>query len=222
MKLTQIDLRTTFKSDYTEKFAPESWAVAELYWSYLREYSTPNVQKVNIFISDDFEDSLTEQMQVKGFKEAFINFDFAKYFSLDKLEKKRMQLEAIHNGMMQIADAEKWEKQPLIDAYNNCLEKNLEYQFFVGTAKSSPDKKHKINFWCNWDIDIFEVYSVLYDKNNNEIERKKIIEKSPYDGEFIYYAKWKWLDNTKVLLEDKYKYGNNEKWEITIDPVIFS
>ncbi len=49
MKLTQIDLRTTFKSDYTEKFAPESWAVAELYWSYLREYSTPNVQKGKYF-----------------------------------------------------------------------------------------------------------------------------------------------------------------------------
>ncbi|WP_165791727.1 hypothetical protein, partial [Chryseobacterium culicis] len=84
--------------------------------------------------------------------------------------------------------------------------------------KLSPDKKHKINFWCNWDIDVFEVYSVLYDKNNNEIERKKIIERSPYDGEFIYYAKWKWLDHTKVLLEDKYKYGNNEKWEIEIKP----
>lgn len=220
--LNQITLACYTQGHQNQFINSETWCVQELYCSMLKELNTGKVVKANINIRDNWGDlleyyeSYTDVISIRNL------FDFLSYVKLDKQGKKRMQLEAIHNGMMQIADAEKWEKQPLIDAYNNCLEKNLEYQCFVGTAKSSPDKRHKINFWCNWDIDIFEVYSVLYDKNNNEIERKKIIEKSSYDGEFIHYVKWKWLDNTKVLLEDKYKYGNNEKWEIGIDPVIFS
>lgn len=128
-----------------------------------------------------------------------------------------MQLEAVHKGMMQIAEKEGWDKGPLQDAYNKCLEQELVYQFYAGKPKSSPNRKYKIGFWCNWDIDVFEVYWVLYDKKGTELNRKKCIEKLPYEGEFMYYAKWKWLDNTTVLLEDKYKYGNNEKWEFELD-----
>ncbi|AZA84945.1 hypothetical protein C1637_21945 [Chryseobacterium lactis] len=216
MNLHEIKLSAQFGFTKQKDFNTETWAVSELYWSFLKEYDTSKVKKCVISASDDWGEEQQKYTNWEDLKEVSISFDFAKYFTLDKQDKKHMQLEAIHDGMLQIAKKEKWEKQPLIDAYNQCLEKDLEYQFFVGTPKLSPDRKLKINFWCNWDIDIFEVYSVLYDKNNNELERKKIIEKPPYNGEFIYYAKWKWLDSSKVLLEDKYKYGNNEKWEIEI------
>lgn len=216
MILTQIDLRTTFNSTYTEKFSPESWAVSEMYWSFLKDYDTPSIKKINIYLSDDWENSLTKPMQVKGFKEAFIDFDFIKYFSLDKFERKKMQLEAIHKGMMEVAELEKWEKLPLVEAYNACLGNNLEYHFFLGKPKLSPDKKPKLNFWCNWDIDIFEAYWVLYDSKDNEVKRKKFIEKSLGNGEFIYYTKWKWQDNNKVHFVDNYKYGNQEQWQLLI------
>ncbi len=220
MKLSQIDLRTTYQSTYSERFNPESWAIPELYWSLLKNYSTPSVQKINIFISDDWENSLTKPMKVVGFKEAFIDFDFAKYFSLEKHEKKKLQLDAVHKGMMEIAAREGWAVDPLLDAYNACLAKGLQYRFEAGKPKSSPDRRYKIGFWCDWDIDVFEVYWVLYDKSGKEMRREKLLEKPPYEGEFMYYAKWKWHDNHTVLLEDKYKYGNRENWKIELGNVL--
>ncbi len=217
MKLTQIDLRLPYKHKYGKVFSPETWCIPGLYWSQLKEYSYPtgNIQKINILLSDNWDNELDKPMVVTGFKECHLTFDFDTYFSLGKFDRKKMLLEAVHNGMMQIAEKEKWETDTLLDAYNKCLEKNLEYQFDVGKLKSSPNRKHKIGFWCNWDIDIFELYWVLYDKKDNELKRKKLIDKPPYEGEFIYYAKWKWLDNSIVLLEDK--YGKNEKWEIRVN-----
>ena len=216
MKLSQIDLRTTYQSVYSEKFNPESWVIPEMYWSFLRDYSTPSVEKINIHLSDDWENSQSEQMKVKGFKEAFVDLDFSKYFSLDKYERKKMQLEAVHKGMMQIAGDEKWDTDPLLDAYNQCLERNLEYHFDVGKPKSSPDRKHKMGFWCNWDLDVFELYWVLLDRQNRELKRKKLIAKPSYEGEFVYYVKWKWISETAVVLEDRYKHGKNESWKIDL------
>lgn len=214
MALNHIDLRTTYKSIYAERFNPESHVVSELYWSFLENYSTPSVQQIIVFISDDWDSSLTKPKNVKGFKEAFVDFDFTKYFSLDKYGKKRMQLDAVNEGMVLIAKEEGWDTNPLQNAYNNCLERNLEYKFNIGKSKSSPDRKHKIQLWCNWDIDIIEVYWILYDKNGNEIKREKFIEKTSFQGIFIYYVKWKWLDNNKVLIEETYR--KKEKWEIAL------
>lgn len=214
MKLSQIDLRGVYKSKISSEFLKESWSVAELYWSLLKGYNTDKVQKINIIAVDVSESQSMNTIDVQNFKEASIVVDFQSYSQSDKFNKKKIQLEAIHKGMMQIAEKEGWEIDPLLDAYIKCLEKNIEYQFEVGKPKASPDKKHKIGFWCNWDIDIFEVFWILYDKSGKELKRKKFIEKRPYQGEFVYYSKFKWKDNHTVIFEDRYKYGTNEVWEI--------
>jgi hypothetical protein len=217
MKLRQIALRTTHKSTYAEKFNPESWVVPELYWTFLKDYSTPLVQQINIYISDDWKNSLTSPMKVTGFREAFIDFDFQKYFELNNYDKKKMQLEAVHKGMMQIAQQENWELNPLLDAYNSCLKANLEFKIFIKDKfKTSPNKQHSIGFWCEWDFDFCKVFWVLRDKNKIEIKRQLLTDEKPYDGEFVYYLDWKWLNDLTVEVADKYKYGRNLKWEIII------
>jgi hypothetical protein len=213
MKLSQIDLRGVYKSKISSEFQKESWSVSEFYWSLLKGYNTYKVQKINIIAVDVSESQSLNTMDVQNFKEASIVVDFQSYSQSDNFNKKKIQLEAVHKGMMQIAEKEGWETDPLLDAYNKCLEKNLAYQFEVGKSKASPDKKHKIGFWCNWDIDIFEVYWILYDKSGNELKREKFIEKKAFDGEFIYYSKFNWKDSNTVIFEDKYKYGTNEVWE---------
>lgn len=220
MKLSQINLRTTHKSIHSEKFNPESWVVPELYWSFLKNYSTSLVQKINIYVSDDWKNSLTYPMTVTGFREAFINFDFQRYFTLNGFERKKLQLEAVHNGMMQIAQKENWEINSLLDAYNSCLKANLEYKFFIkNTFKTSPNKQHSIGFWCVWDIEFCKVIWVLRDKNKNELKRDLLIETESYKGEFSYYLEWQWMDNQNVIVNDKFKYGDNLKFHIKIGDI---
>ncbi|CAM1343845.1 hypothetical protein [Tenacibaculum amylolyticum] len=217
MSLHQIDLRIQYEHKLTNRFTPETFCIAELYHSFLKNYNTNKVKKCNIIVSDNWGEDLGEYTNWSDSKSIKIALDFKNYFSQDKHDKKKIILDKIHKGMIEIAKKEGWQINPLLDAYNSCIEANLVYQFDVGKPKLSPNKKHKIGFWCNWDIDVFEVYRVLYDKKGTEISREKFISKKPNNGEFVYYLKWKWLDNSKVLVEDKYKYGDNEKWTLKIE-----
>jgi hypothetical protein len=220
MSLNQIDLRIKYNHKHTNRFNPESWCIPELYWRKLKDYDTKKVNKCTIYVSDDWGDKEYYYTNWSDSKGMNVPFNFDEYFASDNYKKKKMQLEAIHEGMVRIAEKEGWQIDPLFDAYNQCLADNLEYKFLVGKPKSSPNRKYKFNFWCNWDIDVFELYWVLQDKKGNELKKEKFIEREPYRGEFIYYVKFKWIDNETVLLEDNYKYGNKEKWEINLSDFI--
>ena len=214
--LNQITLACYTQGHKNQSINSEAWSIPELYCSFLKGLDTGKVVKANINVRDEWGDLLDYYENYGDVITIRNHFDFDAYTGLNNLAKKQMQLEAIHNGMMQIAEKEGWDTDPLLDAYNQCLDKNLEYQFNVGNPKSSPNRKYKIGFWCNWDLDVFELYWVLLDRQNGELKRKKLITKPPYEGEFVYYVKWKWVSETAVVLEDKYKYGKNESWEIDL------
>ena len=196
----------------------QTWCVSELYCSFLKYYNTGKVVKCNVSIKDDWGDLIDYYNSYTDVITIRLNFDFEQYSKLSKFEMKRMQLETIHKGMMMIAQKEGWTTNELLDAYNSSLKQKLEYKFFAknGKLKSSPDRKYKIGFWCEWDLDKFEVYYVLFNKYDEELKRDLMLKCKPSEGEFIYYVEWKWLNNETVLLENKYKYGNNENWEVSI------
>lgn len=214
--LNQITLACYTQGHKNQSINSEAWSIPELYCSFLKDFDAGKVVKVNVNIREewgellDYYESYVDVITIRN------HFDFSSYSVLNKQGKKKMQLEAVHKGMMQIAEKEGWSTDPLLDAYNQCLERNLEYQFDVGKPKSSPDRKHKIGFWCNWDLDVFELYWVLLDRQNGELKRKKLISKPSYEGEFVYYVKWRWISETAVVLEDRYKYGKNESWKIDL------
>ncbi len=215
--LREISLSCYKKEKFTLQFNSETWCVSELYWSYLKKYNTNKIQKCIVSLNFDWKEHLLKYDDIANVAKINLNFDFDHYFSIkNKLEKKKILLDTLHEGMMIIAENEGWEADSLLDAYNNCLKINVEYQFFIGKIKASPNRKRKVNFWCNWDIDAFEVFLVLYDKNNEEIERTKIIEdENTYNGEFIYYVTYKWIDDKTVLLKDNYM-SEKKNWMIKI------
>ncbi|MCE6987459.1 hypothetical protein [Dyadobacter sp. CY323] len=208
--LKQITLACYAQGHANQFINSDTWAVSELYCSMLKSFDTGKVEKVNVNIRDEWGDFLGYYQNHASVVTIRNHFDFGSYSTLNKREKKLMQLEAVHAGMMQVAWKEGWNTDSLLDAYNQCLEKDLKYQFSVGRPKSSPNRIYKIGFWCNWDLDIFELYWILSNKQDTEIKREKFITKHPSVGEFVYYLSWKWTSYTSVILEDK--YGTNESW----------
>ena len=212
--LNQITLACYTQGHKNQSINSEAWSVPELYCSFLKELESGKVVKVNINIRNKWANKKKNKDKYGDVITVRNHFDFSVYSILNKQEKKKMQLETVHKGMMQIAEKEGWSIDSLLDAYNQCLERNLEYQFYVGKPKSSPNRKHKIGLWCNWDLDVFEFYWILFDKQNNELKRERFVSKSPYEGEFVYYVKWNWISESAVVFQDKYKYGKNESWKI--------
>lgn len=216
MSLSQIDLRPVYKHRYQAKFSPEAWCIPELYWSFLKNYSIENVQKINIIVSDEWKDQVYKLGSVPGFREINMPFDFQKYFTLDIQGRKLMQLDVVHNGMMKLAEKEGWEVNPLLDAYNGCLEKDLKYEFFVSSkTKLSPDRKYGINFWCEWELESCKLFWVLYDKKRQEQTRELLIQKGAFQGQFVYYIKFKWINNSTVMVESK--FPKKELYEINLE-----
>lgn len=205
MGFNNIDLRSVFNHKFQRDFNIQSYCISQMYWSFLRLYNTKSIKKCDIILNDNWGDDIYKTDNIVGFKAINMPFDFDKFFKLGKQEKKQMQLEVLHQGMMKIAEKEGWETDPLLDAYNGCLKKKLDYQFLVNDAlKSSPDRKYKIGFWCNWDLDLFELYWILFDKKGNELKRNLLLEKEPYRGEFVNYLSWKWEDNETIILESSF------------------
>lgn len=216
MSLELIDLRIEHNHPKTSDFTLESKCIAELYWSFLKDYDTNKVKRCNIVTSDNWGDNIYKYTNWSDTKGINIPFDFDKYFSSDNQKRKRLQLEAVHCGMMKIAEIEKWDINPLLDAHNSCLKANLEYSFILNKYKSSPNRKFKINFKCYWDIDEVRVFYILCDKKENILNEEEVFAKPANKGELVYHLKWKWINNHTVLLEDKYLYGDKESWEFEV------
>lgn len=215
MKLTQVELRAKFKHRNQKEFNKESWCVSELYWSFLKDYDTEKTQKCVIRLDDDWGAELYKLTDHSNVIQVNINFNFSRYFELSNKDKKKRQLESLHKGMMKMAEIKKWNTDPLLDAYNECLKKDLKYEFFIfNKAKASPSRKLYINFWCEWGIDLCKLYWMIYDKNQKIQARELLIEKEAFWGEFVYYIKPKWIDNETVIVESKQRV--NELFTINI------
>lgn len=206
MKLTQIELRTKFKHPKEKEFNRESWCVPELYWSSLKDYNTNKTKKCVIRLDNDWGADINQVTNQASVIQINIDFDFKTYFNLTSIDRKKMQLEVLHNGMMKIAEIENWETDSLLDTYNNCLKRDLKYEFFISKKlKASPNRKYHINFWCEWGIKMCKLYYVLYDKDKEERVRKLLIEKESFLGEFVYYVKYRWTGDKKVILENNHR-----------------
>jgi len=217
MSLSQIDLRAKFRHECSAKFNKESWCIAELYWSFLRDYQVGKVKKCLIIVSDDWGDAVHNYTSFKDSKEVNLEIDFEKYFSYSNYERKKVLLRLVHSGMMSIASKETWEVDSLLDVFNLCVKADLNYKFLVqNKLKASPNRKYKLGLWCEWDIDEFKVFWLLMDRNNKEIKRGLFINESPSGGEFIYYVNFKWVSNDVIVINDEYR-AEKRIWEIKID-----
>ena len=215
--LNQITLACYTQGHQNQFINSETWAISELYCSFLKSFNTDKIKKCNINIREEWGELIDYYEKYTDVITIRLHFDFNNYKNLSAYDKKKAQLNSIHEGMMLIAKKENWNTDHLLDAYNSCIENNLVFNFNIGISKNSPNKKNKVFLSCNWDIYSFEVFANILDKKNDLIQKKLVLSKEPSEGEFIYYVKWKWLNNSTIIIEDKYKYGNHEKWQIDLE-----
>lgn len=211
MILKEISVNTVYKHKYELRFNKECWCVQEHFYSFLKNYKTKRYQKVIIELSDELDiqnkiDTLGDVISIAR------TFDFEKYFDQNVYGRKKMILEELHEGILFIAKKEIWMLEPLQEAYEGCLKQKLEYKWlFQNKHFLSPDGKYYGGVICNWDIDKFEATMVILSKTKEEeLKSKKVLSVEPPMGEFIYYAKAKWVKNVFVL------QGETKEWKLSI------
>jgi hypothetical protein len=198
-----------------KEFNLNTWCVSELYLFCLKRYDTGRFKKAIVNVIRGIEDNeLIEDMIDVVL--IYQTFDFEHFFVLeDKYAKKKMLLEVLHSGMMNLANKKGWSISPLEEAYKLCIKYNLEYKWLrQDKYLLSPNRSYYGGIFCNWDIDKFEVSAIFFNKNKEEIERIKFYENEPHDIELMGKMGW---DN---ITNEFYLYSKNEKKKWIASPSV--
>ena len=95
---------------------------------------------------------ISAQRKNIGESDSYQLFDFKKYTSLSEKDKKIMQLQVIHQGMLDIASDYNWSREPLETAYQTCLTSDLTFKKQIKKRKLSPNRKQYLSLWAYCDL----------------------------------------------------------------------
>ena len=100
-------------------------------------------------------DDFPEKPNIKGFADFYLYFNFDKYAVSSDAEKKMMQLEAVHQGMLGIAVEQGWNTEPFEIAYQALS--------LIHILKNIVDGHHKYQLLEETSIFINDVEWVIFD-----------------------------------------------------------
>ncbi|SRR5258705_2552065 len=208
--LIDISLAGTKQLKERQKlFNLTTWCICQLYLSCLGKYSSGVFKKaiVNVVQKETDHNVIENMVDVILIHKTF---DFEQFFQLEnKYAKKKILLDILHEGLITMAKHEGWDIDPLLNAYNCCFKKNLEYKWLRGDKYIlSPDKKYFAGIFCNWDIDKFEVIAIFLNKHKEEIERVKLYEREPNDVDPMGKMGWDKLTGEFYL----FSKDKRQKW----------
>ena len=94
--------------DYTKykNISKGMFAISELYLVSLPKFDSKKVIKCNIFLWEN--GPFPPKEKILGSADSYQLFDFKKYTSLSEKDKKIMQLNVVHQGMLDIASDYNW------------------------------------------------------------------------------------------------------------------
>ena len=130
-------------------------------------------------------------------------FDFETYFAAGKETRKRIALEFLQDGLLEVAAIRDWETNPFHEAYKAVLAKNFVCYRPWSKPVTSPDRRYKAEVWCNFDSDKAEIFIVVF--HRKEVMRKALVTTVKPGNVSIRGAigKLEWLSADKVQLSPR-------------------
>jgi hypothetical protein len=179
--LIDISLKTSIKSLQLQ-FNKTTWCITNLYLKCLGKYNAGIFKK---FIVRTAPEKAIDDTSIEDMVDVIavtIKFDFDSFFQLtEKYDKKKMLLNTLQEGIMTIAQNQHWEIDPLMDAYNCCINRGLENRWLRKDKYFlSTDKKYYAGVLCNYDLDKFEAVASFLNKEKQEIKQVKLFETEPH------------------------------------------
>lgn len=161
-----------------------------------------NAWKIGI----DVVKSKTQQkpIVVGGCVEAQIIFDLEHYFNAENLDKKKMILEMLWEGIVLTVKTFKWDILPFQNAKDAVLRTNYMYHWIWKKPKLNPSKRYKAEIFCEHEIDFFRISLVAKDKNDNILKTIHLIDEEP--NEFIfakYFGSFDWISENEISFSSK-------------------
>lgn len=145
------------------QFGFETQCVGDLYRRNLPKLVTRETAKVLIDLKEDPDWVVPRNIQ------RFLNvtqspwtIGFEDYWSATELERKRLALEALHQGLVWLAGVEGWPPEPFHIAYKACLDQNLSNAFLTKKAMANPSGSARIRLFCDFRPTEARISAILF------------------------------------------------------------
>lgn len=193
----------------------ELFAIPELYLSFIPKFDSKKVIKCIIFLCEN--KNFPTKERILGCASSYQFFDFPKYISLNNKERKKLQLEVIHQEMINIAADYDWDTKPLEVAYQSCLASDLVFKTQIKKRKLSPNRKLYLSLWAYCDLHYFKITWDISDKKGEIIKQGTLLTEQPSFIEIWYHLNFHWIDDESFLVESNYKGLVTDTWKIDLN-----
>ena len=215
-----IDYDAALKFDYNTKwkakrsiFRLETRCITALYERLFEKFETNGCWKVLVECVDCVRKNRYRDLLGVYTIEIPVNID--RYFCLSDIEKKKMILELLNQGIDKIAKDVGWEKEPFDKAYKGVINSNYINEWIWKNQLKSPLKNFSAEVFCQHNLYSFDIYILVKSKNGKEIRREKVVSDKPDEFYFTeHLGQLKWTSNDEVMLINKHK---DKQWCVKID-----
>ena len=150
------------------------------------------------------------------FADFYLYFNFDKYFVSSDTEKKMMQLQAVHQGMLGIAVEQGWNTEPFEIAYQACLDADLVLNTPLKKRKMSPNRKQYLSIFAHCDLYHYKITWAVSDKKGIILQRGTLFSEDPSFLAMGYRLNFHWIDDEHFIVESNYKGLISDTWEVDI------
>jgi len=210
-----IDLRSECSTNpIFVNFNIQAYAIPTLYAKSLPKFESKQISTclIILYSHDDFP----EKSNIKGFADFYLYFNFDKYFVSSDTEKKMMQLQAVHQGMLGIAVEQGWNTEPFEIAYQACLDADLVLNTPLKKRKMSPNRKQYLSIFAHCDLYHYKITWAVSDKKGIILQRGTLFSEDPSFLAMGYRLNFHWIDDEHFIVESNYKGLISDTWEVDI------
>ena len=161
----------------TSEFNQETFVIPELYLVSIPKFDSKKVIKCNIFLWEN--GPFPPKEKILGSADSYQLFDFKKYISVSERDRKLIQLQVVHQGMLDIASDYNWSREPLETAYQTCLTSDLTFKKQIKKRKLSPNRKQYLSLWAYCDLYHFKISWTVSDKKGEIVKQGTLLTEQP-------------------------------------------
>ena len=176
--------------------------VSSLFLYELGKIETSGIKKIIVQVCD-YETKRIEMMD--DVCRVSLTYDFDLHWKLSRVERKRLMLTKLVEGVLVVCDEFQIDKQHVIETFERLVITDLHYCRKWGKPIRSPDRKRYAQVKYIYDIDLVTISVFTWHKGEEQQAlENKLVSTMPHEIKFVpLLGKLAWRDDKTICLHPK-------------------
>ncbi|MBC2147826.1 hypothetical protein [Listeria booriae] len=138
--------------------------------------------------------------------EVYYGYDTRSFLELSDQDKKKALLEIVYEGVEIAARENDWCIIPFEKAKRAVIDLDYKNAYLYKKPKSSPNRKYKAVYLIQHELYSAEIFLVILDNAENELQRIHLFSEEPEEGLFLQLiSDITWRGNSEIFVKSQYR-----------------